>query len=135
MDLDLRKVKDFIEVLEKENVTDKDLKVMMTGWAGEDGYSYVTVPVIDVVEYEDTEHSKATYINFIWDNYMREKNIDKAITTRQLYDFLKDKNPEYPVEVYETHDWNMDTNFLFENAYVAIDNRTGEEYFEFESGY
>ena len=133
--MDLRKVKDIIEVLEKENVTDKDLKVMMTGWAGEDGYSYVRVPVIDVVEYEDTEYSKATYINFIWDDSMREKDIDKAITTRQLYDFLKDKNPEYRVEVYETHDWNMDTNFLFENAYVAVDNRTGEEYFEFESGY
>ena len=133
--MDLRKVKDIIEVLEKENVTDKDLKVMMTGWAGEDGYSYVRVPVIDVVEYEDTEYSKATYINFIWDDSMRDKDIDKAITTRQLYDFLKDKNPEYRVEVYETHDWNMDTNFLFENAYVAVDNRTGEEYFEFESGY
>lgn len=133
--MDLRKVEDIIEVLEKENVTDKDLKVMMTGWAGEDGYSYVRVPVIDVVEYEDTEYSKATYINFIWDDSMRDKDIDKAITTRQLYDFLKDKNPEYRVEVYETHDWNMDTNFLFENAYVAVDNRTGEEYFEFESGY
>lgn len=133
--MDLRKVKDIIEVLEKENITDKDLKVMMTGWAGEDGYSYVRVPVIDAVEYEDTEHSKATYINFIWDDSMRDKDIDKAITTRQLYDFLKDKNPEYRIEVYETHDWNMDTNFLFENAYVAIDNRTGEEYFEFESGY
>lgn len=133
--MDLRKVKDIIEVLEKENVTDKDLKVMMTGWAGEDGYSYVRVPVIDVVEYEDTEYSKATYINFIWDDSMRDKDIDKAITTRQLYDFLKDKNPEYQIEVYETHDWNIDTNFLFEDAYVAIDNRTGEEYFEFESGY
>ena len=133
--MDLRKVKDIIEVLEKENVTDKDLKVMMTGWAGEDGYSYVRVPVIDVVEYEDTEYSKATYINFIWDDSMRDKDIDKAITTRQLYDFLKDKNPEYRVEVYESHDWNMDTNFLFENAYVAVDNRAGEEYFEFESGY
>ena len=133
--MDLRKVKDIIEVLEKENVTDKDLKVMMTGWAGEDGYSYVRVPVIDVVEYEDTEYSKATYINFIWDDSMRDKDIDKAITTRQLYDFLKDKNPEYWVEVYETHDWNMDTNFLFENAYIATDNRTEEEYFEFESGY
>lgn len=133
--MDLRKVKDIIEVLEKENVTDKDLKVMMTGWAGEDGYSYVRVPVIDVVEYEDTEYSKSTYIKFIWENSLRRKDIDKAITTRQLYDFLKNKNPEYWVEVYETHDWNMDTNFLFENAYVAIDNRTGEEYFEFESGY
>lgn len=133
--MDLRKVKDIIEVLEKENVTDKDLKVMMTGWAGEDGYSYVRVPVIDVIEYEDTEYSKAIYINFIWDSSMRDKDIDKAITTRQLYDFLKDKNPEYWVEVYETHDWNMDTNFLFENAYIATDNRTGEEYFEFESGY
>lgn len=133
--MDLRKVKDIIEVLEKENVTDKDIKVMMTGWAGEDGYSYVRVPVIDAVEYEDTEYSKATYINFIWEGSMRDKDIDKAITTRQLYDFLKDKNSEYRIEVHETHDWNMDTNFLFEDAYVAIDNRTGEEYFEFESGY
>lgn len=133
--MDLRKVKDIIEVLEKENVTDKDLKVMMTGWAGEDGYSYVRVPVIDVVEYENTEYSKATYINFIWDDSMRDKDIDKAITTRQLYDFLKDKNPEYQIEVHETHGWDIDTNFLFEDAYVAIDNRTGEEYFEFESGY
>lgn len=132
--MDLRKVKGIIEVLEKENVTDKDLKVMMTGWAGEDGYSYVTVPVIDVVEYEDTEYSKSTYINFIWDDSMGEKDIDKAITTRQLYDFLKDKNQEYLVGVYETHDWNIDTYFLFENAYVVTDNRTGEEYFEFETG-
>lgn len=133
--MDLMKVKGIVEVLEKENVTDKDLKVVMTGWAGEDGYSYVTVPVIDVVEYEDTEYSKATYINFIWDNSMRKKDIDKAITTRQLYDFLKDKNQEYRVEAYETHDWNIDTYFLFENAYVVTDNRTGEEYFEFETGY
>lgn len=132
--MDIRKVKDVIEVLEKENVTDKDLKVMMTGWAGEDGYSYVVVPVIDVVEYEDTENSGNTYINFIWDDSMRENDMDKAITTRQLYDFLKDKNPEYDIEVYEIHDWNIDTHFLFEAAYVITDNRTGEEYFEFETG-
>lgn len=132
--MDIRKVKDAIEVLETENVTDKDLKVMMTGWAGEDGYSYVVVPVIDVVEYEDTENSGATYINFIWDDSMREQDMDKAITTKQLYDFLKDKNPEYDIVVDEIHGWNIDTHFLFEAAYVITDNRTGREYFEFETG-